>query len=68
MVLATKNVSEAIHSNLASQLKDGRIAQVIFDHAEREDVKKKRVSFVGIRNPRFRNGEDDSISGRTIRG
>lgn len=44
--LATKNVTENIHTHLASQLKDGRIARVIFDNAEREDVKNRRISFV----------------------
>jgi len=45
--LATKNVTENIHTQLATQLKDGRIAQVIFDNAEREDVKNRHISFVG---------------------
>jgi hypothetical protein len=44
--LATKNVTENVHTHLASQLKDGRIAQVIFDNAEREDVKNRHISFV----------------------
>jgi hypothetical protein len=43
--LATKNVTEALHTDLASKLKDGRIAQVIFSNAEREDVKSGRASF-----------------------
>ena len=43
--LATKNVPDALHADLASKLKDGRIAQVIFGNAEREDVKSGRASF-----------------------
>jgi hypothetical protein len=68
--LCTKNVTEAIHSNLASKLKDGRIAQAIFDNAEREDVKNRRVSFVGIRCPGhevFRNSEEDDVTDRVSR-
>ena len=58
--LATKNVSEGIHNHLASQLCDGRIADVIYANSEREDVKNPSVAFVrtGPR-VRFRSDEDD---------
>jgi hypothetical protein len=52
--LATKNVSENIHTNLACQLKDGTIAQVIFDNAERENVKNRHISFVELCFPERR--------------
>jgi len=46
--LATKNVTENVHTFLAAQLKDGRISQAIFDNAEREDVKDRHISFVEL--------------------
>jgi hypothetical protein len=39
----TKNVTEAIHSDLADRLKDGRISKAIFDATKREDVSKRSV-------------------------
>jgi hypothetical protein len=40
----TKNVTEAIHTDLADRLKDGRISKAIFAATEREDVSKRTVS------------------------
>jgi hypothetical protein len=40
----TKNVTEAIHTELADKLKDGRISKAIFAATEREDVSKRTVS------------------------
>jgi hypothetical protein len=42
----TKNVTEAIHKDLADRMKDGRISKAIFDAVEREDVSKNALTTV----------------------
>lgn len=60
--LATKNVSEGIHNHLVSQLRDGRISDVIYANSEREDVKESSVTLVRTRpRVRFRSDEDDDM-------
>ena len=61
--LATKNVTEAVHSKLAPMLRDGRIARaIILANTEREDVSNSRSIHSGMRNPvdrKFRSSHDD---------
>jgi hypothetical protein len=42
----TKNVTEAIHTDLAERMKDGRISKAIFDAVKREDVSKNKMTTV----------------------